>query len=122
MAKFHVFTFSGNTMMMKLSLQMIKGPEDDEEFAFFKSRTLYMPYANQPVETLAGATVDLATLKGDWLLIMPTDVVPHLRSSGLWGRCNLVADVEVGMFYATAIGNALLKFIHENWGRLTSTD
>jgi hypothetical protein len=121
MARFHVFAFSGNTLMTKMYLGMVSAPAEDEQFAFFKSRTLYMPYSNQPVETLSGPTVDLSTLQGDWLLVVPTDVLSDLRRSAFWRECSLVATVEVGMFDPT-LAEALLNFINGKWGHLTTTE
>ncbi|GEM_PF-6125375 len=122
MTKFHVFAFSGNTMIMRLSLRRVSGP-DDEKFAFFKSRTLYMPYVNQPVETLSGGPVDLASLKGDWLLVAPRDVVSHLMRSNVRDKCKLIGNVDVGLGQfeaemANSFAYGLVNYINENWSHL----
>jgi hypothetical protein len=64
-----------------------------------KKNMLLFEYANQPAIPADGSSPkitlsQLSSLEGDWALIVPTDVLPHLEQSSIWSKCKMVKHVN----------------------------
>jgi hypothetical protein len=88
---FYVFTVDiGFQMVIKMTLGSAP------------TNVLLFEYANMPALAGNGSNTDislghLADLKGNWALIIPLDVLPHLQKLSAWEHCELVAHLADAM-------------------------
>lgn len=95
---FYVFTVNvGAQMIIKMGM------------GGWPPNTLLFEYANQPAESEDGTTnitlSRLSSLQGNWALILPTDVLPHLQRSPVWSKCELVGHLNSPMTALSDVGN-----------------
>jgi len=88
---FYVFTVDiGYQMLIKMTLGSAP------------ANVLFFEYANMPALAGDGSNTDislghLADLNGNWALIIPSDVLPHLQKLPVWEHCELVAHLADAM-------------------------
>ena len=88
---FYVFTVDiGYQMAIKMTLGSAP------------TNVLFFEYANMPALAGDGSNTDISLgnlegLQGNWALIIPLDVLPHLQILPVWGRCELAAHLADAM-------------------------
>ena len=97
-------------MLAQAALLNISGDEEDIRYQFYKNKTLHLPYANQPVQTLDGRELPFDAVCGiddTMILVLPKDVEQHL--GGFNAQFTLAARVDSEMELASAIFDFLNK-------------
>lgn len=98
----YVFTINvGDQMIIKMG------------FGGWPEKTLLFEYANQPAESAEGTTnitlSRLSSLQGNWALVLPTDVLPHLQRSSVWSKCKLVGHLNSPMTAFSDVKNFMAQ-------------